>query len=250
MPKTFAQFKTDIRNQTWASGEAENLVSGHNLIFQEAMADISKWVECEQERNVNVVPFCASFFKCGMTVIPAPRGIIKRVLTIANDEHCDPVFYEQKDWPAPECLARNLIIEWQQPDNTGLPVLPLGFKEAEATSDRNASDVVFDRARNGVWSIYDGKIWIAPWIQSNEKVIVEWRGIKTYWEDEDLVNEAQDYRKTVKLYLQYGHERDYGDPIKANQIHNPIKTGTYDEALADLIWQCREETKRRGSSQC
>lgn len=250
MPKTYAQLKDEIRRQVFASGEAENLVDAHNLIFQEGMADIAKWVECEQERPIDVTPFCASYFKCGMSVVTAPKGIIKRVYTIANDEYCDPVFYEQMDWPGPECMARNLLIEWQQPDTTGLPVLPLGFKKAEATTDRDANDVIFDRARTGVWAIYDGKIWIAPWIQSNEKVVVEWRGIKTWWSDDDLVNESQDFRKAIKLYLQYGHERDYGDPIKANQIHNPIKTGTYDEALADLIWQCREETKMRRTTQC
>lgn len=262
--RTFLSLKTEIRHQIWPSGEAENLkgtqpdgsMGAHDLLFQEALAEISKWVECEQQRNVNVIPFCATHFKCAMTVVTLPKGIIEKVYTVVrdadgNDEYCDPVFYEEKAWPAPECLARNLLTQWQSPDTTGLPKLPLGFAKAESTTDRDVNDVLVGRARSGVWAKYDGKIWVGPWIQSNELVVINWRGIKTEWADGDLVNDAQDFKKAVKLYVQYAHERDYGDINKAATYKNRAGSGTFDEALADLIWQCREETKLRANTpQC
>lgn len=242
--KTWGQLKKSIREDVWPSGEAENLITPHDNIFQEGAALISKFVECEQQRNVDQIPFCKTNYKCGMTVIPAPRGIIKRVFTVANEQYCDPVFYRHTGWPAPECWARNLI-KYTIPLNSGMAKLPLGFQFADASTDSQCG-----RARTGIWAIHDGNIYISPWIQSNELIIVEWEGIKKEWGENDLVNEAQDYRATLKLFLQYGHERDFGDMEKANGIHNFAKMGTFDESLGDLMWQCREETKVRETQNC
>lgn len=242
--KTFGQLKTEIRNQIWASGEQENLVSGHDLIFQEAAAEIAKWVDCEKDDNVNLIHFCKTFFKCGMTVVSAPKGIVHRVFTVANKDYCDPVFYRQVEWPGPECWSRNLI-KYTIPTNSGLPKLPMGFHQAEASTD-----AVCGRARTGIWAIHNGNIYIAPWIQSNEYVVIEWSGIKTEWTDDDLVNEAQDYKKAVKLYVQHGHERDYGNAQMAASFKNIQHSGSFDEAIADLMWQCREQTKVRETETC
>lgn len=261
--KSVLQLKSEVLVQTFPSGVPENLalpvvdgvISPLDLLFDEAFAEIAKWVPCEQERNVNVIDFCATYFKCGMTVVEAPHGVISRVYTIANGEWCDPVFYVQQEWPGPECLARNTLIQWTTPENTGvLPVLPLGFKKAEATSDRDANGVIVGRGRAGVWAIYDEKVWVALWLQSNEKLVIEWKGLKTRYANDDQVNDDLDYRKAVKLYVQYGYERDWGDPQRAAKLHTRIPSGEFigefDEALADLIWQCRERTKLRRTEQC
>lgn len=253
MSKTVAQIKADVLTQVFVSGTPENLVTSIregvrpvvDLIFDEAFAEIAKWVPCEREKNVTVVKFCNTHFKCGMTVVEQPRGIIGRVYTVADDDWCSPVSYQETDWPAPECLASSLVPLWESPDNTGLPKLPLGFKRAESTTDRDPNGNLFPRAGAGVWAKNDDKIWVSPWMQSNEKLVIEWKGIKTTWSDDDLVSEDQDYRKALKLYVQYVKERDYGDPNLAMTIHDPrTGRGTFDEALADLMWECRERQKR------
>jgi len=252
MSKNVSQLTAEISTAVWVSGVPENLVLSIregvrpvlNQMFDEAFAEIAKWVDCERERNANTVLFCNTFFKCGMTVVELPDGIIGRVYTIADGDWCSAVYYTETDWPAPECLASRLVS--LTPADRGFPALPLGFLRAEATTDRDANGTLFQRARSGVWAKYDRKIWVAPWIQSNEKLVVEWNGIKTQWNDEDLVSESQDYRKAVKLYVQYLMERDYGDPQLARTIHDPVLCrGTFDEALADVMWECRERTKRQ-----
>jgi len=238
--KTYSELRAEIIAQCFPSGQAENLVDAHNQIFQEGAAEIAKWVKCEQDRNVNVVEFCKTNYKCGMTVVRAPRGIIKRVYTLANKQWCDPVFLRQTLWPVPEDWARNLFVS---PAASGLPQrLPFGFAYADATNDS-----LCGRARAGVWCVHDGNIYIAPWIQSNEVVVIEWEGIKAEWTDDDPVNDAQDYKKALKMYYQHGHERDYGDAADARRykMGDPPGTGGFDQALADLMWQCNEETKLR-----
>lgn len=236
--KTAAQLRSEIIAQVWASGQPDNLIAQHEQIFQEAFAEIAKWVECEKGRNVNVIQFCKTFYKNGMTVVPRPRGIIARVYTIANNNWTDPVFYRQTRWPTPEAWARNLFTS---PVATASPgKLPFGFGYADASTDSACG-----RARTGIWAIHDENIYVSPWIQSNEVLVIEWKGIKKEWTDDDPVNDAQDYKKALKLYFQYGHERDYGDPLLADRFHNRQGSGTFDEALADLMYQCREETRLR-----
>ena len=229
--KTVAEFKTEIIRQVWPSGAPENLVlppvegapSPYDLIFAEAFAEIEKWVPCEQENHTDIIPFCATFFKCGQTILPAPYGVIKRVGTLIDKEWCDPVWYYQVDFPKTEWEARRLmslmerIIAW--PDNGRMP---LGITQASATTDSP-----YGRARMGLWSIHRKNLYLFPWIQSNEVVYVEWDGIKTEWRETDMITETQEYKKAIKLFFQYGHERDYGNFQKAMAIHstNPHQRG-------------------------
>lgn len=251
--KSVAQLKSEILTQIFPSGAPENLKlspvdgvkSPLDMIFDEALAEIAKWVPCEQERNVDVVDFAETFFKCGMTVYEQPHGVIKRVFTVAEDTWCDPVFYIPREWPAPEVWGRMLLTQWVDPANSGIvPVLPNGLKRAEDTTDRDENGTMIGRARTGIYAIDDEKVYVAPWLQSNEQLVIEWRGIKKTWRDEDQVNDDLDYRKAVKLYVQYAYERDYGDSKIADTLHNIAKSGMFDEALGDLMWQCRERTKQ------
>lgn len=241
--KTVKQLRDEIRLQIWPSGEAENLVNQHDLNFQEAFAEIAMWVDGERAQNCDVIHSCRTFFKCGMTIVDAPRGTVKRVYTVANADYCDPVFYASKTWPETECWSRNVFVA-TNPD-VNVPRLPLGFRPFDASTDST-----WGRARTGIFSIYNKNLYLAPWIQSNEYVVIEWEGIKETWADEDLVNTSQAYKKAVKLYVQYAHERDYGEAGKANAIHNVSKTGTFDEALADLMWIDREQRKRPETVEC
>jgi hypothetical protein len=238
--KTVLQLKTEIRNQIWASGEPENLVTAHDEHFQEAFAEIAKWVPlCERDDNVDVFRFNKTFFKNGMTVFEAPRGIIQRVFTVANEDYTDPVYIQNRSWPWPESWARNLYL-FPLPDMTKAGKLAVGFMNSDPNNDS-----LYGRSRTGVWAQYQKNLYIAPWIQSNEMVVVEWRGIKLAWEDLDLINPEQNYRKAVKLYVQYCHERDYGSLQDSQAYHNTSKTGSFDEALADLIHECNERQQVR-----
>ena len=235
-----------IFSQVFADHQPDNLVPSHKQIILEGLAEIQKWVPCEQQRQANVILFCNTFVKCGLTVVPRPRGIIQRVYTVANEDWCDPVFMRQGTLAEVECYQYDCRT-FTEPDNEGMPRLPLGFKRAEASGDSE-----FGRARSGMFAIQDDNVYISPRIQSNERVVIEWAGIKlaSDWTEYDPVSDALDFRKALKLFLQYGHERDYGDLQTSLAYHNHQKTGTFDEALADLMWQCREETRIRKDEVC
>ena len=102
---SFKELKDSIRQSIWVSGEAENLVHAHNAMFIEGLAEIQKWVPGEATINCTVTRFNRTYHKCGMTVIPAPKGIVTRVYTIAEDNWQHPVFFAPRAWPDPEDWA-------------------------------------------------------------------------------------------------------------------------------------------------
>lgn len=231
----FLDFKTKVRNLVFVQSEAENLLSAHDNMFQEALQEIQKWVPQERDWNVDVIPFCATNFKCGLTIVAAPRGKIKQVFTIANGDFCQPVYYRQRDSMVPEQWARNILFPPGKPNQDGLPALPLGFQVAEKSTDTKCG-----RAWTGIWSIRNRNINVAPWIQSNESLVIVWEGVKENWADTDLVPDGTEFRKVAKLYLAFAHERDFGqDP----QLLSNAKS-FYDMALADFIHSWKENTRR------
>ncbi len=243
---TLAQLRASVVNQIWSDSAPENLEDARKQIVLEALSNIQKFVPCERARNANVVRFCNTWYKCGTTIVPRPKGVIKFLYTIADGDWCAPVFYQQVGRQEFECFAKGLIPTADSED-ASVPVMPLGFKRADASTDAACG-----RALRGMWCIDGDNLLIAPWIQSTEVVVIEWNGVKTasQWTDEDPVSDAIDFRNAVKLYLQYGHERDYGDIAMALTFHNPAKTGTWDEALADLMLECQEQTRVRADESC
>ena len=122
------------------------------------------------------------------------------------------------------------------PNQTGQPTLPQGvlFPNANADGVR--------RARIGMWSLHRGRIYIAPWIQSTETVLVEWDGVRMKWRDHDLTEDNNILKKAVGYYVLWQHfAKGFDD--------NPQMMQTYQEnwmdAQAELLHWYRRITRRR-----
>lgn len=242
--QTFEEFKDRMRQELWPSGEARNLRVSHDAYFNAAMLDIQKWVPCVREHNVSTWEFDQTNWENAKTVVNAPWGTIKRVYTVAGgtDRWRDKVRYRSSTYATIECWA-NRLFDAITPDNTGLPALQLGVRYADASQDST-----YGRARIGIWAIQRKRLYIAPYLQSTEMLVVDWDGIKAKWQDSDGVDETywtSDYEDAVKLYVLWKHEFYHGD----RAIGNQAKQG-YDAALADLIYWCRENTKQQHDHTC
>lgn len=261
MPKPLIAVK-DLRdsivNQIWPSGAPENLenrkaetphiAAPFELAMIETLAEIQRHVECEKQRHVDGIDFCKTYYKNCMTIVGAPYGVVLRVYTICNENWDDPVFYAQKAWPFPEDFGRNQVWRPTNPMNAGMtPALANGFFRAESSLDRDTESNAFGRARAGHWAMDNENIYIAPWLQSNERLIIEWKGEKHTWSDTDMVNGSQLYRKCAYLFFQYLYENRYGDKQAALALHQRVPSGMFigefDTALADLISECKERRR-------
>ena len=235
--QTWADFKAELRALVWPyPGEADNLVSAHNAYFVEGMVDIQTWVEQLQAHNIDVYPFCSTFFECAKTLITAPKGKLTRVYTITNEDWCNKVDYISATWREVESWA-NEITEYTAP--VGVPVQQ-GVYVAESTTDNTCGT---GRARRGLWAIRNNRLLLAPYIQSNESVVVEWDGVKNTYLDGDMIDLefwGSSEKSLVRLFVQYKHELFFGDPALAKALKQE-----YAEAVSDTMWEWRENTRQQ-----
>lgn len=130
------------------------------------------------------------------------------------------------------------------PTDAGLdkaPPLPMGFHYAqESTNEPNGI-----RAQSGMWALQGGQIYIGPWIQSTETVVIEWDGIKRSWADIDLVENDPNLKRAVEWYVRWQHalkyDRDYDAASAASQEYHTV--------IATMMRECREETAVREASE-
>lgn len=246
MALTYKDFKTRLRRTIWiAPGESANMVAAHNIFFNEAMIEIGKWCLLNRQNNTSVLSACATLVRCGLTVFDQPNGIIKRIYTIANDDWCDIVHYDDSTYRELQCWSRRFRCAFTNPDNSGLTALQQGFKYADKSSDSPNG-----RARLGLWASERHRIYVAPWIQSNEKVVVEWDGWKQDWEEDDIINEetwGKDVQAAIRTYVRWKHEDTFGsDRQKTRDLYVQFYGDGRDVPgeLADLMYW--DKKKREG----
>lgn len=242
--QTFGQLKTKIKTRLWPSGEAKSLVVPHDAAFQQAMLDLQKWVPCLKQFNVSTWESATRNWENGKTVVTAPFGQIRRVYTVAGgtDRWRDKVFYRSSTFEEIECWAR-LLYDAVTPVNAGKAPLEFGFKWEE-----EASDSTVGRARVGIWAVHRKRLYIAPWLQSNELLVVEWDGEKIEWLDSDGVDPTYwrpDTEYAIECFVGYRHELRYGDRSLAGDLWEQYKS-----TRADIMHWCRENTRMIGSHLC
>lgn len=240
------------------------------------MMDLQQWVPCLQQDNTDIRPQCSTLYNCGLTVLDAPRGHIMKLQVIdkinpdthledadAADDYCAAITYSQVD----PCYVRNYLhlshsngcclpilpffglitqcAHYPTPTDEGLPPglppLPLGYHYPQGSTDRANGR----RSHAGVWAIERGKIYIAPWIQSTESVLITWDGLKRSWSDGDLMDEDPMLAKAVFEYVRWQHASKYDhDPVDAADAQ-----AAFIQARIELIRECREETRVRECEQ-
>lgn len=267
---TWGLLKTQLRSQIWPDGEAPTLVASHDKSFLDAIIDIQSHVTCLQQNNTSIFAQCSSHYRCGLTVIDAPRGAFLSLSVIdkinpdtgkedadSADDYCSEIFYRRVNachvksffkmsssrgccLPIPLFFGISGCSKGLYPIPTGaglpagLPALPMGFSYPQASTDRT-----WGRAGSGVWAQEGGSIWIAPWINSTESAILRWNGIKREWADADPIDSDPLLSKAMRLYVQAQHAGEWDHEwIEAQQLEQK-----YAMALAMLIRQCREETR-------
>lgn len=237
---SFGALKTELKAAIWPNGAPENCIGTIDKYFGYAFVDLQRWVSCLQAWHTDVFPQCATYFRCGLTALDAPRGRIRRVRTFEGD-FCDPVTLTPTTIGEVYCWSRKFIERIDAPANVGLPQLPAGFRFADASTDSQ-----FGRALAGLWTNDRGRIYVAPWIQSRESVVVEWDGIKRKFADTDLFPDEEDFKRAMQLFVQKEFARDLERDFNAAKVLD----GEYAIAKADLIYECEKEKAMPKQESC
>jgi hypothetical protein len=272
---TFGDLKTQTQADLFPTGVPYNLRNAYARLFQEALYDIQQKVDCFQHNNTQIVPFCNTKFQCGFTVFTAPKGRIWRVSVVdqvipetgkenkdADIQWCGEVVYKQVDycqlekfvdrvlgcacssfpwppspWPYTSKTPSPQLTRFPVPDQSAFaayPEMPLGFLYPDASTDSPTG-----RAKVGVWALHSGRIYVAPWIQSTETVLIEWDGIKTQWSDDDLVEDNPQLKAAIKQFLQ-SQRSLYYDCDQGQMLQF---AAAYQDTRSWLLRECNEQNR-------
>lgn len=233
----FSDFKAKVKAVIFPIGEPENLVPLHDTYIQDALHEIQQSVKCYRDNNTDVVAVGDTRYNCGLTVAEAPDGFIKRVYSVGSD-WCCKVNYAKSTlaYLRQECSNTQLELgAITSPDQHGKGDLPLGDKYPDASSDSTLG-----RAVTGYWAMEGCRLYVWPYLQSTEDLVIEWEGVKGNYADADLVfDDHMRVQRAVRLYLQREIARDLeNDPLRADRLTTEVAS-----AFGDLVWFCRQKTE-------
>lgn len=235
---TYAELKARLREEAFPEGLAPELSKAVYSMLRTAIIDLQRRCpKCLAINHTDIRPFASTYWQCGTSVVCSPAGTPRRVYTV-SEEFCQPVDYVHHDYQRVRDWSRGFARRSGTPDNAGLPTLQLGLKYP-----KDSTDWRFGRAGYGVWTVERDKLIVAPWIQSNESIVVEWDGFKSEWNDADLVgsgklNEDTWFNAIVAYVLAEKAKRfdaDYGR-------HDSL-IATYDSLVSTLMCDCQDQTE-------
>lgn len=238
----YSDFKAEVLAAAFPTGVPENLQSSLESYVQSALIEIQRWIPCFRYRHDNVYAACQTYWHCGASVITAPSGRILRAYTVENEGWCSPVMLnpvtmpEFRRWQAKwQTLWRNSLYRDRTPG--GSSGLPMGFDVPNTSSDSTCG-----RATTGVYALdaSSKRLYIGPWLQSTESLVVEWQGIKRAWADGDLVPSDLDVIRLCRTFVDLEYGRKWG----CNDLQ--VREVAWREALADLAVTCKQETTLHG----
>lgn len=144
-------------------------------------------------------------------------------------------------WPE-VCGGWNKKYTFPPPTDEGLttaPPLPLGFHYPQTSTDAKG------RALSGLWALKGGQIYVAPWIQSTEVMVIEWDGLKRTWTDLDIVDNDPLLKQAVENYVISEHARKYDHDYEAAEA----AMEQYKELRSRLMYECEQENQIRESNE-
>lgn len=215
-------------------GTPENLRPQCEQMIVEGLIEIQRWNECWQVGHFDVHRASQVMVQNGTSVVTKPEGKILEVFTIETTSDgsgwdraigYDPVdLWSLRRWMGRYRQGQNWLQKvWRSPAGQE------GFRQP-LLEDNDVG-----RALSGCWAIDKAtrRIIVAPWLQSNESLVVKWEGIKRNWVSTDLVSDNPDFVRLVKLWLLQEFGRHWASSDLSTRV------ATWVDAQADAIVDCR-----------
>lgn len=245
---TFEQFVSDVSRTVFPEGEAENLVANHRKYITDALIDLQQKVPCLRIQHRDRVSMADTFTECQASVYSAPRGFIAQIYAVTQDNCCAKRHFQPVDWDEMEQILKDnkncgrlieptyYYTDYYADEYTYTDYPAYGcFYYADSSG---ATDLRF-RPNISFSAIKNGQLYLYPWLQSNEVLVIEWDGIKRSWKDTDEVVWDREVEDAVEHFLDF--RTGYREDCDAQRMQ--ASRAFYDELVAKQIWQCRKERR-------
>lgn len=241
---TFAQFKKKVFEKAFPTGEPDTLTSQLRDDVVAALIDVQTYCRFYRAKNINVYPFCSTLLFNGATVVTAPRGKIQRVYTLPSDKADCPIYYdfienfdEFLNW------LHATRPTWLATPSEGLPSLPYGFEYASEVNNKGY------RFSWGSYSIHNGKLYLGQRIESDERIFIDWDGVKRKYAEEDIIPISGDFEDDggdegielidVVVPFVLSRYRFYEEDYANQKLH----LAQFSAARAEIIWRHKNDSK-------
>lgn len=223
--KTFAEIRESVMGSIFVDDEPENLKPHHTKDLMVALMDLQHYIPRLMTKNTSTFRMCSSYFYCGSTVVPAPRGQIQSVYSLEARANCCPIYYDFIE-------SYDEFINWVQATRRSwdspvqpstLPALNGGFQYASAETDKGY------RYNWGNWTLRNGRIYVGYHLESTEILCVDWKGKKRSYQDTDMIefggdvpdpdDEGLEVMEALGYYVLSKHNTLYaGDPVNGSRL--------------------------------
>ena len=243
--KTFDFFVSDLRATIFPEGEAENLIANHRKYIVDALIDLQQKIPCLRVQHRDRVSMADTFTECEASVTSAPRGFISQIYAVTQDNCCARRYFQPVDWDEMQQILKDnqncgRLIEptyYYYTDYYGYSDYPeygcLYYGDSSGATDLRFRPTISYSAMK------DGNLYLFPWLQSNEVLVIEWDGIKRSWKDTDEVQFNREVQDAVEHFLDFRTASREDCDLQKIQI---ARAG-YDELISKQIWQCRNERR-------
>lgn len=245
---TFELFVSDVSATIFPEEEAENLVANHRKYITDALIDLQQKVPCLRVQHRDRISVADTYTECQASVYSAPRGFISQIYAVTQDNCCAKRHFIPVDWDEMEQILKDN-------QNCGALIEPTYYYydyvgEAYGYVDyplygclyygdsSGATDAAV-RPTTSYVAMKNGLLYMFPWLQSNEVLVIEWDGIKRSWKDTDEVLFDREVQDAVEHFLDCkSSKREDCDYQKM-----AVARTDYEMLVAKLIWQCRKERR-------
>jgi len=231
--QTFSELARTVLEQAFPEDIAPNLQTVYKKRLLDGLINIQRYVPQLQKRQYALYPFASTFYRQGMTVINKPAGRVRRLGAFCSRKLDDLVYYDA-------CVREDIDRLTQQ--RARYQTYPDAVQEAFPVFAASTETDKDWRAERGLFCIDDKSILVVPHIESNERLMVEWQGLKDEYEDTDAVDFAEYQSRALDVLVLYLQKEAALRDTRSTSDYVAL-TQRYREALADLKIDAKEDSE-------
>ena len=176
---TYAELIDKVIESAFPEGYADNLLALYRKRVLDGLIELQRAVPYLRSRQIKLYPFSSTYYKQGLSLLCRPAGKVRRLATFSSRTLKDIVYYDPCTREDIERLTQHRARVQQYPETAS--------NEFGAYSPSSDLDKGY-RAERGLFCIDRDQIIVFPHLESTERVMVEWEGSVTAYDDSDIVD--------------------------------------------------------------
>lgn len=216
---TYQTLVDEVLSDAFPEDIAPNLEPIYRKRVLDGLIQLQQRVTQLKLRQWTFYEYKSTLYRQGLTSISKPPGKVKNVCVFNSRTLSDIVYYDPGTKEDLDRFTAQRASYQTYPD--AVPYPTTGYFTPSSVLDKGF------RTMRGIYVIDRDEIFLLPHIDSYERVLVEWSGSRTTWNNSDLLDFGKYNRQVVSCLTHY---------VKREAARNEDRSQT-DYAAQDLAWR-------------